>query len=220
MNIRKLTDAVKRVLFPRRASCIACGSLYGQKEDWLCGDCAKKLEACRVGMFDGGGRIALALAVYSYVSPASDQVRLLKYSAVKGLAEAMGGAMADAFLSSPMPAPDCVTNVPMPKKRRRRRGIDHTRELTNVFIGRTGLAYEELLVRTGRAKQQARLDRAGRRRNAGKSFAGLNGAKGRTILVLDDVYTTGSTARACADALMKAGARGVYFICYAKTPGK
>ena len=80
------------------------------------------------------------------------------------------------------------------------------------------LEYADLLVRTRNAPQQARLSHARREKNLQDGVVVCpqeeNRVQGAKILIIDDVITTGGTARACAEALRKAGARRVYFAAY------
>ena len=73
----------------------------------------------------------------------------------------------------------------------------------------------DLLARTRSAQRQASLPRAGRRANVAGSFAAIADAPARVLLV-DDVYTTGSTASAAATALRAAGARQVEVVTFAR----
>ena len=209
---------IRDIFFPRTAKCIACGDIYGQEEDWLCPSCSLALEKSACGSFPARRGIDHAYACYEYTGPARSMVLSLKYGAVRSLAPVMGKRMADAVRSGRIPKCDAVTSVPMPRMRRMRRGIDHTRELARAFCAETGWAWEELLVRRKAGRRQASLSHEQREENARGAFAASEGAKGRVVLVIDDVYTTGSTALACARALKKAGAKGVCFVCFAKTP--
>lgn len=80
-----------------------------------------------------------------------------------------------------------------------------------------------LLERTRNAPQQARLSREERLENLKGAFCVPEDvrplAAGRNILLIDDVFTTGATAKSCAEALLDAGAAKVYFAAYAYGEG-
>ena len=81
--------------------------------------------------------------------------------------------------------------------------------------GRGDLPLARLLARNGQSSRQAGLSRADRRANVRNLFVSRSEAHGRLVLV-DDVYTTGATAAACATALRRAGARSVEVVCLAR----
>ena len=107
---------------------------------------------------------------------------------------------------------DLVTAVPMAGRRRRRRGHNQAEIFGRRLAERLGLPFDERLLRRRRATpQQARQpSRAARAANIRDAFlAAPDRAAGRTVLVVDDVTTSGATLNACADALLQAGATAV-----------
>jgi len=86
--------------------------------------------------------------------------------------------------------------------------------LARWIAGRLGLPFVEALARTRNTRQQAQLDDRERRRNLKGAFAVTADVKGRRVLLVDDVCTTGTTARCCAKALRRGGAERVYLLCY------
>lgn len=113
------------------------------------------------------------------------------------------------------PEADVVTFVPGDRERGRERGHVPAARLARALGERWGVDTRSLLVRTGRSTRQAGLPRAERRTNVRGLFAARSAAPGRVVLV-DDVYTTGATASACAVALRRAGANRVDVVCLAR----
>lgn len=108
---------------------------------------------------------------------------------------------------------DAVVPVPMPPARLIRRRYNQAAEIARPLAARLKIAYRPgLLARQG-GKSQAGRSGVGRRRNVAGAFSIPEGAKhrleGRRILLVDDVFTTGATAEACAKALLKGGAAAV-----------
>ena len=214
--IRRLTRQALGLLYPRRAVCMGCGSWTGCREDWICPDCREQLAQSWVGAeppvkgFDG------AAFAYVYHGPSAGIVQRLKYTGVKELAGFMGQDMARAYRFLEPTGADAVTWVPMHRKRLRQRGFNHAELLARDVAARLGLPCEELLERVRPTKQQARRSDDERRRNLKGAFAVKGNVAGRRVILVDDVCTTGSTARECARALKTAGAEAVYLLCYAR----
>ncbi len=121
--------------------------------------------------------------------------------------------LVDEVVSRPMG--DAVTFVPGDRERGRERGHVPAGRLAGALAGRWGLPVVRLLARSGPSSRQAGLSRAARRANVRTLFVARREAYGRLVLV-DDVYTTGATASACATALRRAGARSVEVVCLAR----
>jgi len=134
-------------------------------------------------------------------------VHALKYGQRPGLAVALGGRLARAVPARP--APDLVTAVPLHPARRRERGYNQAWSLAEAVAGQLGVpALEGVLWRVRATPAQARLDPERRRRNLAHAFRTDEPRRwrGRRILIVDDVLTTGATLEACLETLSAAGA--------------
>jgi predicted amidophosphoribosyltransferase len=110
---------------------------------------------------------------------------------------------------------DAVAFVPGDRERGRDRGHVPAARLAHALADRWQLPVVRLLARSGPSSRQAGLARADRRANVRDLFVARREAHGRLVLV-DDVYTTGATASACATALRRAGAASVEVVCLAR----
>jgi ComF family protein len=112
---------------------------------------------------------------------------------------------------------DAVVPVPMHPKKRRKRGYNQA-ELLAVALAESiaKRADASLLTKTVERETQSTLARAERASNVRNTFAAAGRVEGRSILLVDDVCTTGETLRACARALLDAGASRVSAITVAK----
>jgi predicted amidophosphoribosyltransferase len=115
----------------------------------------------------------------------------------------------------PPPPVAVLTWVPADPHRSLRRGHHPAERLARELGARWGLPAEPLLRRPRAGPRQRGLPLAERRRNVAHAFAPGGGAPTRVALV-DDVYTTGSTAAAAASALRAAGAREVHVVTFAR----
>lgn len=111
---------------------------------------------------------------------------------------------------------DAVVPVPMSPRKRRRRGYNQAELLARALGGYTGLPCDLLLGQPMERATQSQLARAERAANVRQAFTASAKAKGKSLLIVDDVCTTGETLRACARALKRAGAERVCAIAVAK----
>ena len=112
---------------------------------------------------------------------------------------------------------DAIVGVPMPGAKERRRGYNQAELLARALARRLGAGCDmTLLTRREERATQSMLPRRERAANVRGAFAASSRVKGKAILVVDDICTTGETLRACATVLRGAGASRVCAITVAK----
>ena len=107
---------------------------------------------------------------------------------------------------------DFVTSVPLHKKDRQVRGFDQARGLAEALARRLGLPYAAVLTKLTHTQPQKELTAIRRRGNLLGVFDVIADVEGRTILLVDDVITTGTTLDECAKMLKIFGAEEVYAV--------
>lgn len=206
----RLADAV----FPRKMMCLVCGApSHGEA---LCAACREKLQSAvccddvKPDVFiEGAG------SVWYHEGVPRKLVHRLKYDAIADAAEVLAAGIAQLARENSLPEAMVVTSVPMPKRRMRERGIDHGRTLAEAVARELSLPYEPLLTRAGRSHTQRGLNRAQRLRNLTDAFTAAP-LHGESVLLIDDVFTTGATALTCARVLHEAGAARVWVLTATK----
>ncbi len=216
-------DCLARIHPVRGKVCSVCGervlSVYavGDADGWLRCPVCRRIDrpfgrAVAYGSYDGGLRELVHLLKYNGVRPAA---------AVLGrmLAEAMA-ALEPAFVQATI----AVIPVPLYKARRRQRGFNQAELIAaaalKLYPGQGGLQLvPDLLRRTRDTHSQIGLTSHQRRENMRGAFAVARATEvnGREVLLVDDVYTTGTTVSECARVLRRAGAVQVWVATVART---
>lgn len=159
-------------------------------------------------------------AVLLYDETARRLVSLLKYSDRTDLAPWMARWMAVAGKEL-IAKSDLIVPVPLHRHRLLQRRYNQAAELAR-HVARAGeVAFvPQAMIRTKKTKQQVGLTQSERERNLSGAFqvpdAFRMDVKSRRILLIDDVYTTGATARAAVRSLKRAGAKEVRVLVFAK----
>jgi ComF family protein len=161
-----------------------------------------------------GRRLAFARArcAIVYDERARALVRSWKENGRRRLAEEAAALLAEVVAA---PAVDVLTHVPGDPERALERGDVPPRALAAALSALWTMPAENLLRRTRTQKRQRGLSLADRRRNVRGTVA-ARGDSPRRVCLVDDVYTSGATADACASALRKAGARHVEVVTLAR----
>jgi ComF family protein len=156
-----------------------------------------------------------------HTSPLRDAIHAFKYQGQPQLAPFLARYLVAVYSQPPwsnMPqAISAVVPVPLHEERLRERGYNQSELLALHFCRATGLSLQPTwLARIRETRQQVGLDPSQRRANVDGAFAASAGVAGQRLLLIDDVYTTGSTLRACAVAALDAGATAVYALTLAQ----
>lgn len=185
------------------SSCLQCGQRLSGSQN-PCTACRQHPPA-----YDS----ACSWAIYTGV--ARTLVHLLKYEQVLPL----GRYFARQLHQLPLPDFDLVIPVPLGRQRRRERGYNQAEEVARHLARLRGRACApDGLRRRKETRSQAGLDAGQREHNVRDAFVALRTPRLRDqrILLLDDVLTTGATARAAAEALKAGGARQVHLLTVAR----
>ena len=165
-----------------------------------------------------------AVAYGVYDQELRQLIRLLKFSRISAVARLLGGRMADTILTLEGVAANdlLVIAVPLFRQRERQRGYnqsvlladDAVRRLRTLRPGWKLTPAHRALERRRSTESSFVLSRKGRRRNLSGAFRiradRQDAVRGREVLLIDDIFTTGATARECARVLVAAGATKVW----------
>lgn len=196
-----------------RWSCFTCGlPLPWAADNLRCGECSKEpppFERARIP--------------WRYQFPVDGMIGRYKYHGQRKFARPLmadfGQFLAHQLAEDAASLPDLLVPAPMHPKRRRKRGFNQATDIAEQVGRQLGIPVDAGLVRRVKQVQsQRKLNRTQRLANLRDVFE-VRGAPPARVAIVDDVVTTGATARALALKLKAAGARDVEIWALARTPG-
>ena len=182
--------------------CFCCGKAVKEEEEY-CYDCRRRKHD-----FDQGR----ALFTYEFIRPS---LYRFKYAGRKEYARFYAKNIAKEFHSqTQIWQPQALLPVPIHPKRRKKRGYNQAEEIARELGQLWNLpVVTNLVYRTKNTRPMKEIVGTDRQNNLKKAFKlGTNDVKLNTIIIIDDIYTTGSTIDAVARECRKAGIENIYFI--------
>lgn len=213
MIVRRLLDFIA----PR--PCVICGRRLGIHDDMLCPACVLKLPRTDFWLSPLDNPLSRlfwgiipveCVAAYCYYAPGSEMAQMvydLKYHDRPDIGVALGRMMATELQPSGFfDAVDLLVPVPLAPRRERQRGYNQSRQIAVGVSEVSGLPIGDCAVRRTVFKgSQTELSRWDRQENVEDVFSlrDADSLRGRHVLLIDDIITTGATVCACARELLK-----------------
>jgi ComF family protein len=180
-----------------------CAVPLASEHSGVCGECLQKPPP-----------FSIVLNYGLYSGALSEAINLLKFQGVRRLA----GPLGELLTGLPIPYMDGIVPVPVTAKTLRERGFNQTLLVAKSLSGHLHIPLKiDVLSKTNETRPQIGLGAVERAVNLKNSFSVKDRLNGSRLLLLDDVMTTGATARECARALMKAGGGEVVVITLARS---
>ena len=208
----KLWDIFLDALYPENVTCPGCGRNRRLDRHGLCGKCRTDVEPC--GMEQGMGELDGIVSGIWYDKTAREMMHRFKYEGAEYLGKSLSG-----YICLPAEWRDAVIlPVPMYSGRLRERGYNQTDILARLIGKRYHMPVRpELMKRIRDTASQTSMDKTERAQNIRGAFRASDKCRGMSILLVDDVLTTGSTSMECAKTLKDAGAARVYLAAACRT---
>lgn len=206
----RLLHKLRQLLFPPK--CVLCGRLLQQDETDLCHSCRVDSPECpvsrrRLPFIDSW------LSVWYYEDLVRRSLLRYKFYGCRGYADCYGRLLAMKLSREHPEGFDCLTWVPISALRKFRRGYDQVELLAWVIGRELGMKPIRLLTKIRHNRPQSGIvGEARRRANVLGAYRAENTEvfRGKRVLLLDDIITTGATAGECARVLLTAGAKEVH----------
>jgi len=220
------------IFFPKR--CVDCGK---PAEHFVCSDCIKSIEKVKTSICPDCGKISqfgkycqnykkkngiyltgLIVAARYEIGPIKEMVHHLKYTGITSLAELLGELMAERLEREIFKGKIVVVPVPLHRKREFTRGFNQAELLARYISERLNIPGGLALIRTKNTPSQVTLSGNLRKTNLINVFKcdDIELITGKTVLLIDDVTTTGSTLNECAKVLKQNGAKNVFGVVVAR----
>ena len=225
----KLKTFLFSIFFPRRCEicgeimpflksyCPKCGLDTKVISETACLNCGHEKCICHTDAYTPLPHFS---AVYYYEGQIKRSLLKFKFYSESYYADIFGKAMAKKIrcLYDEVDF-DAVCFVPMTKLNSRKRGYNQSELLALTVAEELNLSLEPCLEKVKSSLNQKDLTAKERAENVKDSFAIKDNAdiRGKTLILCDDIKTTGATLKECSDVLFKAGAKDVYCLCLALT---
>lgn len=200
----------RRLIYVKEPTCLRCGKpVYSPVQEY-CLDCTRKNAAfARGNLFDGGA------SVWVYTKEMTGSIARYKYHGKQEYARFYADE-AVRRLGNWIRArqPECITAVPLNQKKMRVRGFNQALLVAKQIGKCLKIPVDDrLLVRTRYTLPQKELNPQQRLANLQKAFGpGVHASKYASVLIVDDIYTTGSTMQICSMILKKCGVTKVWVL--------
>lgn len=201
-----LFSMLMELLFP--AKCVFCRRVLRKPERGLCDSCSKTLTGPKPRV-TRGGVYSVCAATLRYNDSVKRAIHRFKFGGKTNYATVFGKLMARTIEEELADRYDLITWVPISAERKRSRGFDQSMLLAYAIALELQDVAVETLIKTVHNKAQSNLSGAAtRQRNVEGVYQATDSSliKGKRVLLIDDILTTGSTLSECTSALLKAGA--------------
>jgi ComF family protein len=233
--LNKLTGGLKQIIYPDGDKCCFCNNLLGLYENIFCNKCLYGINSwnnnyitCKIyGKFIKDQIICadcskskppfvLAKAVGAYEGLIKAILQRFKYQGVQSLAGPMGRLMAlEALKHREFIKSSLITFVPLSTGRLKERGYNQSQLLAHELSKYLQMPVKDLLEKTIDTESMAKLTREERFKNLDHAFKVKEQVSFQGAILVDDVYTTGSTVSLCCRELLKGGIKEVCVLTFA-----
>ncbi len=223
-KINKFKEFILNLMYPKNIKCVFCDEELNQNEiNKVCENCYETIPfvknpclRCKTNNYN----FTTAISVFVYENEIVKAVHGIKYGGKKHIIKPLTNFMLEKFATNNIFV-DYVTNIPMYPTKEKERGYNQSFLFAKHFADKANLQHIELCEKIKDTTSQTSLNITERLQNIKDSFAFKpqfkNKIKDKTILIIDDVFTTGATSTELSKVLLSAGASKCYVLTLAST---
>jgi len=233
--LRKYLRALKDIIFP--PLCLCCQVKIN--EGYLCRHCLKKIrflgpylcQYCSLPINYQSGRICprckdkippftRVISIAAYQEPMVSLIHLFKYKNCEYLAGFLSNLIVRQLLKIKVNfyGFDAVLSVPMHKYKLKMRGYNQSKLLAKLLSKHFKIPLRDDIISNKTTNtSQTKLSKDKRQKNVEGAFTARGNLENKNLILVDDIFTTGSTINACAKALKEKGANKILVVTLAKT---
>ena len=212
-------SSLMNLLFPPK--CVFCRRVLSRGDEGLCDKCIESLPFAEDFGKQAGDSYDFCISPLYYRGTVRKSILRFKFGGASAYAEVYGKLLADCIRECPDIKYDLISWVPLSSKRKRKRGYDQAMLLALATALELDDVAVEILKKPHDVQAQSELgDKAERSANISGAYVADDAEliEGKSILLIDDVVTTGSTLSECAKVLCASGASSV--VCAALARGE
>ncbi|MBT9175531.1 MAG: hypothetical protein DDT22_01211 [candidate division WS2 bacterium] len=204
-----LLKELKELILP--SNCLLC-NIYSQ--GYFCAGCQQTIKEMISPMYEHNLKVH---SLFQYHGRIRQVLHRFKYDRFREAGLVLGSLMGEYYRDVLQEKYDLLVPVPLHKDELKERGFNQSEIIARGFIS----AFPQnlslfTLVKIKKTRRQVNLNLTERRENLKNAFSTPYSLKGNTILIIDDVFTTGETFKACKSALLQAGAREVQGVTFCR----
>lgn len=238
--MKSYLDSFLELVYPEKNTCFIC-DIYDEKiqdkyicpvceksikklEPPLCAKCSKPMDysessdICKE-CFSQERYFETSKSLYVYEGLIKKAIYSYKYYNKPYFYKLFGKMLLDYMISNNYTSFDFITSVPLHPSKMRKRGYNQSELLARYISNEFRIPYLDALKRTKKTLKQSEMSKEERRKNLKKAFAAKKCAEkaiNSQVLLVDDIYTTGSTVEECSKVLIDYGISKVYVITIAR----
>lgn len=216
ISVPKCACCGERLLREEKAICISCKIKYDDILKRDCSICAKPFHECDCSFsYLKTHYVRKVVKCFRYQSDVSLPSNMLIYNLKReyrsDVVDFLSEELFKSFKNKNYNLENClITNVPRRRSSIKKYGYDHSKILAKSLAKKLNLQYEELLISRAKKNQKENKTREQRLKNAEFEYKNLNNnINGKTVILLDDIITTGASMGACAMLLKGLGAKKI-----------
>mgnify|MGYP004596408605 CR=1 FL=1 len=209
--LKRIFDVVLDFIYPPK--CVLCNKVVVNRKQQVCSDCSNNLKTiCKIQYLDKEHTMK-CVSVFRYIGNIKNSIWRFKFKGYKEYskfyAKFMAQGIENTFKNIKF---DFICFVPLRSERLKNRGYNQAECLASDISSIINVPCKDALVKIKNNHVQHELDIIHRRENVRGVYDIVEGINvvGKTILICDDIITSGSTLRECADVLLKNGAKSIY----------